>query len=168
MNMDESSIRALIEVGQAIFPMLSVLSALVGLWMIGSAGLLMWRAGSDHPQARQSGIAGPLLTKSLVGALFLQFSRSIEMTRELVGGAGAEVRAGIVEAAGPSAGSGFWGLVMAALFLWLTVIGALAMFRGFYLWHKAGAGDNQGGGGDHAWAALWHVLAGAIAINIGS
>lgn len=168
MNFDASNIQAFIAVAQAMFPMLSVISALVGLWMIGSAGLMLWRAGSDHPAARQSGLAGPLLTKTIVGALLLQFARSIEMTRELMGGAGAEVRAGIVQAAGPSAGSGFWGLVMSALFMWLTVIGTLSIFRGFYLWHKAGAGDNQGGGGDHAWAGLWHVIAGAIAINIGS
>lgn len=169
LSYDASDVQSFMEVSRAFMPFLGIAGALTGLYLIGSAGVTMFKAGAN-PQGHQGDapVGQVVLVKSIIGALFLQFSRSVEMTRELMGGAGVGVREGLAYAVPAQAGGGFWGAVMAAGFLWLSVIGTIAIFRGFLLWVKAGSGENSRGGGDDTWAGFWHIVAGGIAINIGS
>lgn len=68
------------------------------------------------------------------------------------------------------AGGSFWTLLMNTCLVWVATIGCIGMFRGFLLWNKAGAGDSAMGqsSGDYFWRGLWHIIGGAIAINIGT
>lgn len=170
MDMDGSQVQAFIAFAQEVLPLLAVAGALVGLYLIGSAGFEMWAAGADGRSMRRSSEA-PVMqvvaVKSVIGALLLTFGRTVDMTRELTGGAGAGMRQSLAYAVTSSSASGFWGLVLQAAFLWLAVIGTIAVFRGFLLWVRAGSGEG-GKGSDLQWAGFWHIVAGGIAINLGT
>lgn len=145
---------------------LSVFAVLAGIVMFASAAraLLKTQGYDQGPNLLGVGV------RMFIGAALFQLARSIEDTRTgLLAGAGQEVRVmmGTVMPAG--AGGGFWQLLLSTCLVWIATIGCIGMFRGFLLWNKAGAGDSQGGqGGDFFWRGLWHIVGGAIAINIGT
>lgn len=171
MNMDPAVVQGFIDLAQEMLPLLGMLGALIGLYLIGSAGVSMFKAAGDG-RSMQSGSEAPVgqvvVVRCLIGSLLLTFNRTVENTVALTGGAGAGVRETLAYSAGQGAGGGFWALVLQAAFLWLAVVGVIAIFRGLHLWVKAGSGQSSGGGSDDVWAGVWHILAGGIAINLGT
>jgi hypothetical protein len=153
---------------RVIIPLFAVLGVLSGLAIIASAARMLLVGGSGR---FGSGQEDPSLMavaiKLFIGACLIQFSTSIGWTRDVLAGAGTEVREAMAYVV-PAGGNGVWTQVLAACLLWVATIGVAAMYRGFLLWNKAGSGENQGGDGDYFMRGLWHILAGGVCINIGT
>ena len=151
--------------GVQLRTVLSAISALTGLILFAVAGRMLVKTnrGDEGPNLGAVGIS------LFVGAALLQIARSIEDTRTgLLAGAGAEVRTMMSTAIPAGSGGPFWTLLLSTCLIWIATIGAIGMFRGFLLWNKAGSGEQQGGAGDYFWRGLWHIVGGAICINIGA
>lgn len=149
----------------AIIPLFSVFGVLAGLVIIGKAiGMLLEPqgqsvAGGDTPPLSVIGL------KVFIGAALLQFSTSVDWNRDLLGGVGGGLRETMAFALPNSAP--VWNMVLSSCMLFLVAVGLAGTFKGFILWNKAASGDRSGGGGDLFWAGLWHLVGGAICINIG-
>ena len=147
-------------------PVLSAISVLAGLVLFAIAGKLLIKGGRGMDEGPNFVAIG---TSIFIGAALIQIARSIDDTRTgLLAGAGSEIRGAMTAAGVIPAGAGIWGLLISTCLVWVATLGAFGMFRGFLLWHKAGSGDQQGGSGDYFWRGLWHILGGAICINLGT
>lgn len=145
---------------------LSAIAVLAGIFLFATAGRALIKGGRGQDEGPNLPAIG---ISMFVGAALVQFSRSITDTSSgLLAGAGSEVRTMMTSAIGAGTGGPFWTLLMSTCLVWIATIGAVGMFRGFLLWNKAGSGDSQGGQGDYFWRGLWHIIGGAICINIGS
>ena len=153
--------------GVQLRTVLSAVSALAGLILFAVAGRTLLKGGRGPDEGPHLGAVGIHL---FVGAALLQIAKSIEDTRiGLLAGAGSEVRTMMTTVVPAGSGGPFWILLMSTCLVWIATIGAIGMFRGFLLWNKAGSGDQQGGNsGDFFWRGLWHIIFGAICINIGA
>ena len=152
--------------GVQLRTVLSAISVLTGLVLFAVAARMMLKGGRGPDEGPNLPAIG---TSMFIGAALIQIARSIEDTRNgLLAGTGSEVRAAMTGVMPAGAGGGIWGLLMSTCLIWIATIGAVGMFRGFLLWNKAGSGDQQGGAGDYFWRGAWHVIGGAICINIGS
>ena len=130
----------------------------------GRGGYLL--AFGDPNRGRDEVPFGAVATNLFIGAALITFARSVSNTQELLGGAGTGVR-GAVAYVAPAAGGSIWTRALAAAFMWVSAVGACAVFKGLLLWHELGGGGNRGGGGDLFWKGLWHILGGGLAINMG-
>lgn len=166
MNIDVAAVfGALNSLATVVIPLFALLGVLTGVVMIGQAGkLLVWGrpgGGSESPPL------GAVAVKLLIAACLMQLGTSIDWTRNgLMAGAGSGTRDAMTLVTATPAP--IWTLIVSTGLLWLAAIGVAGVYRGFLLFAKAGSGDSQGGqGGDFFWRGLWHILGGAICINIG-
>ena len=58
----------------------------------------------------------------------------------------------------------FWTSFLVRTYAWLFLLGVCAIFRAFLLFNRAAQGDAQEG--DGFWRGFWHILGGAILVNI--
>lgn len=151
----------------AILPLFSLFGVIAGLYLLGSASmeLLSDGRGGGGPHAQGPNLSA-IGVKVLIAACLLQFATSIEWTSnglmDGVGGGAREAMALVIVNQSPT-----WELILKTSFLWLQLVGVAGMFRGFLKLHEAGSGDNQRGGSDPFWSGVWHLIGGAILINIG-
>lgn len=152
--------------GVQLRTVLTAIAGLSGLILFAIAGRALVKPGRGH----DDGPNLPAIAVNLfIGASLLQIARSIDDTRNgLLAGTGREVREMMAYALPAGTGGNMWTLLMSTCLVWIATIGAIGMFRGFLLWNKAGSGEAQGGSGDYFWRGLWHIIGGAICINIGS
>lgn len=153
------------DLASALMPLFSVFGVLAGLYMLAAAAKsLVWRHSDGQPYEGNPNL-GEIGIKILIAACLLQFSTSIEWTTNgLLAGTGSGTRdamALVVTSTSPT-----WDMILKVSFLWLAAVGVMGMFKGFLLWHKAASGDSNHG--DPFWAGLWHIVGGAILINIGT
>lgn len=151
---------------KAFIPTLSVLAFVLGLVLIGRAGLLMVY-GREGRGVHDDVPMGSVVTHLLIGAAFVQFARTVKNNLEVLGGAGSEVRTALAYVQASASGSQVVALGIATAMAWLGAIGIAAVFRGLLLWKSGGDGSNRGGGGEVFWRGLWHIVGGGVCINIG-
>ena len=149
--------------------LLPALAMLVGLLFIFSALRGVASKGSDtrsmQGRADQSwaGIGGQLL----VGGLLLRFGATIEDVSVLLTGAGVQDYRGVMAYAPMPQGAGPWLQVIEVCLLWVHMLGYAGAFRGLLLWKKAADGGHSGGqGGDLFNQGLWHLIGGALCVNM--
>lgn len=148
-------------IAAAMLPLLGAVAALMGLFFIGKAVFGLF------PSDRNADIRpGLLVMQALVGAMLLRASGTVQWAREIVGGTGSGLRS-YLTISGP-ASSGILQQIVSVGMLWVAVIGFLGVIRGLALWREAAMGDARSSGKDPFWAGLWHILGGAIAVNIGT
>lgn len=164
MNIDIAAVFAeLNSIALALLPLFSLFGIVAGLVLLAKAAKsLVWGGhnGQQDPEI------GAILGRMFMAACLIQFGVSIDWTRDLLAGVGSGTRTAmsvIVTSSSPS-----WQAILDGSLLWLAVIGVAGMFRGFLLMDKAVSGDNQQNGGDFFWRGLWHIIGGAICINIGT
>lgn len=164
MNIDIAAVFAYLnDFAKAILPLFSVFGVIAGLYLLGTAAKKLMEDG------RSGSGEGPnfsaIFARILIGGVMLQFSLSIDWTKAgMLGGVGSGARSSmalVVNNTSPT-----WNAILDASFLWLAVIGVAGMFRGFLKFNKAASGEGQQGGDDF-WSGLWHIIGGAILINIG-
>lgn len=61
-------------------------------------------------------------------------------------------------------GSAIAAIVWPAISTWVVLLGTAGFMRGFLLFDKASQGGQDSG--DTAWRGLWHVVGGALAVNL--
>lgn len=169
MNIDIAETFAYLnEMAVAVLPLFGLFGTIGGVYLVAGAGKSLF---TDNKGAGGPNEQGPNLSavgiKLLIAAILFQFGTSILWTKDdLLAGIGTGARATmalVVVSSSPT-----WDIILKTSFIWLQIVGAIGMFKGFLLWNKAGSGNSQGGGGDDVWKGIVHVLGGAILINIGS
>ena len=146
----------------ALIPLFSVFGVVTGLILIRSAAMeLMGKNSRGEDGPNFSAVCGRLL----IAGVFFQFAVSVGWTTSLFGGTQTSTRAAMALVINTS--NPVWDSVMDASFLWLQLIGYAAVFRGFIKWNAAVGGDNNGNGKDEFWAGMWHIVGGAVLVNLG-
>jgi hypothetical protein len=76
------------------------------------------------------------------------------------------IKQALAYAQGTAGGAGGGGLtfVWAAISAWVVFLGTVGFFRGFLLFDEASQGGQNSG--DAFWRGLWHVIGGAICVNV--
>lgn len=124
--------------------------------------------GGANPLAHPDGgiKAGSFLGRMAVSALMLSLGWSLGTTVETFFGAQVSVRAALAYAPIQQMGNDYWKLVWNVILVWIILIGVAGFFRGLVLLHEAASGSQQQGN-DLSWRAIWHLIGGAAAVNIG-
>ncbi|CAN7784768.1 hypothetical protein LJR175_008431 [Variovorax sp. LjRoot175] len=147
--------------GKAFVPLVYWGALLVGVFFTGSALLKIAKMGHDSPGGKPptwAGIGGNLLVT--VGCTML--SAWVDSFTKDFGGLGEGVASQMAYMRDGSSGSlkPLWD----AIYAWLFLLGVCAIFRAFLLFNRAAQGDAQEG--DGFWRGFWHILGGAILLNI--
>lgn len=154
----------------ALIPLLATGFAVVaGLVIIYTAIAALFRKGAEGRSAgSQDPGYGSIAFRLLIGGAFLRFAATVEDISILLTGSGVQDYRGVLAYSPlPSAGAGAWMQVFEVCLLWLVMIGWAGAFKGLLLWNKASNGGGGGGGaGDLFWQGTWHLIGGALAVNI--
>jgi len=152
----------------AINLLLPPLAVLIGLWVIYSA--IRKLAEKGNPRQSMGGrdaTWGGIGMQLLIGGLLLRFGATVEDISLLITGAEIQGYQGVMAYAPMPQGGGAWQQVIEVCLLWVVMIGWAGAFRGLMLWNKAADGGGGGGnGGDLFWQGTWHLIGGALAVNM--
>lgn len=136
------------------------LSAILGLFFLVTAFVRMAKgAGQDGPRGSLgSGTVG----RVIIGAILLSLAATADIfTTTIFGGAGAQFKGlSIAGVAAPTLARAE--SVMAAILVFIQIIGFIAFMRGFLMLRALADGNN----GVSTAAAATHIVGGAVAINI--
>ncbi len=153
---------------EAFIPFLvTALTVVAGLIVIYSGLSALFRKGSDsRSQGSEPGYGG-IAVRLLVGGMLLRFGATVEDISLLLTGAGVQDYRGVLAYSPLPGGNNAWTQVYEVCLLWLVMIGWAGAFRGLLLWNKASNGSSGGGSaGDLFWQGTWHLIGGALAVNI--
>lgn len=147
--------------GKALVPLVYWGALLIGLVFAGSALNKIAQMGKDGPSSQQAtwaGVGGNLL----VTAGCTMLNAWVESLSKEFGGFGEGIASQLAYMRDNSAGplAPLW----AAIYAWLFLLGVCAIFRAFLLFNRAAQGHSQEG--DGMWRGFWHLLGGAILVNI--
>lgn len=146
------------------------LAVLLGLVMMFSAVRTMFRMG-DRQAASDPG-AGPVswgrvAGQALVGALLLQYARTMQDMSMLLFGAPIQDASAVMAYFPALQGMGKWTEAVNVALLWVVTLGWIFGLRGLLQWNKAIAGGGSAGqNGDLLWGGTWHLLGGAAMVNL--
>lgn len=143
---------------------LSVVAGLVVIYTSLSALFLKGGARSTGQEPSYGAIGFRLL----IGGALLRFAATIEDISMMLTGAGVQDHRNVLAYSPlPSAGASAWMQVFEVCLLWLVMIGWAGAFKGLLLWNKSTSGGGSGGSsGDLLWQGFWHLLGGALAVNV--
>jgi hypothetical protein len=154
---------ALQQDASGLISIMGILGLLFGTVVLGKAGVMMIKG---DPRTGEAPV-GKVIVQALMGGALMQFGATVSMIRGETGGLGSGARSAVMDGMPASGGSALWGVVLGAVFTWLACLGGFAMMRALVMWNAAGSGDSQGGGKDAFWSGFWHLLGGAVCMNIG-
>lgn len=119
------------------------------------------KSGGGYGQDKGWGaIAGRLLMASCLVTLANKLDSLIATT-----GNTEPLRQALAYAQGAAGGgNGPLAFVWAAISAWVVLVGTAGFMRGFMLFDKASQGQQDSG--DAFWRGLWHVVGGAICVNV--
>jgi len=147
--------------------LLTAASVIAGLWLIFAAISALFKKSSDSRGASQEMSYGGIAGRFLVGGLMLRFGATVEDLSVLITGAGIQDIGGVMAYAPMPQGAGPWQQVIEVCLLWVVMLGWAGAFRGLLLWNKAASGGGSGGSaGDLMWQGLWHLVGGALCVNM--
>jgi hypothetical protein len=150
------------EAATDLIGLMGILGLLIGVVMLGQAAA---RLIKGDPRTGEPNLTA-VLVRSFIGSCLMQFATMVSSFREETGSLGSGVRTQMLDYAS-SSGSSLWSVAVTAVLMWVACIGGFAIMRGFLLLNQAGSGDSPAGGGSPGWGGFWHILAGAICMNIG-
>ena len=147
--------------GKALVPLVYWLALLIGVFFAGSALMKivkMWKDSAGGQPATWGGVGGNLL--ATLGCTVL--SSWVDSLTKDFGGLGEGVASQMAYLRDNSAGSlqPLWN----AIYAWIFLLGVVAIFRAFLLFNRAAQGNAQEG--DGFWRGFWHIVGGAILVNI--
>ena len=155
---------------QTALPVVAALSWATGLGLVAYVGYRM--AFSRAPGGQGYGSGGPISPVAVAALLFLagvfmELPAMVRSTAQTVLGGTSDYRQALALVPQYSGGNAFWTLVLGVVVMWIVLIGAVAAYRGFLLWMEMANGGGGSGKGDLFWRGLWHIVFGALAVNIG-
>lgn len=165
-------LEAMREFAEFAVPAVAAISMVAGFILMVSTlvklGQVSRGAGSNPLAHPDGGVkAGAFLGRLAVSALMLSLGWSLTTTIETFFGAPVSVRAALAYAPIQQMGNDYWKLVWNVIIVWIILIGVSGFFRGLLLLHDSASGSQQQSGGDLIWRAFWHLIGGAVAVNIG-
>lgn len=155
---------------QASLPVVAAVSWATGVGLVGYVGYRM--AFSRAPGGQGWGSGGPISPGAvaallLLAGVFIELPAMVQSTAVTVLGGSSSYRQALALVPQYSGGNAFWTLVLEVIVMWIVLIGAVASYRGVLLWVEMANGGGGGGKGDLFWRGLWHIVFGALAVNIG-
>lgn len=120
------------------------------------------KAGAYASNEKSMGsIAGRLLLSSCLVTLASKLDLIVATN-----GSTEPIKQALAYAQGTASGGGSGGLsfIWAAISAWVVFLGTAGFMRGFLLFDKASQGGQDSG--DAFWRGLWHVVGGAICVNV--
>lgn len=148
----------------------SMVAFLLGFWlMFSSLQRLYKRSAYPHAQYQPDNSWWTILLRAATGGVLMTFAGSINETMQLLFGTGIQdyrTTMSYTPLADIGAKGGVYQKVMELVLLWVFVISMFGFMRGWLLWIKAGDGQGNGQGGDLMWRGFWHILFGAIGMNL--
>lgn len=108
---------------------------------------------------------GAILFRLMIASCFVTLASKLDMIIA-TNGDSQPLKQALAYAQG-SAGGGTGGalsFVWAAISTWVVFLGTAGFFRGFLLFDKASQGGQDSG--DNAWRGLWHIIGGALCVNV--
>ncbi len=134
------------------------LAGLVGMFYVAQSLFKMWKKSEDNGVNIK---AGEILSPLLIGGLLLQWTFTSDMASETLGLSG-----GALGYKAKAGGTQYSQDVVDAVLVGVSALGAISIFRGLLKWKAAGEGLQNNSGSDPVWGGLWHILGGAIGLNI--
>lgn len=145
--------------------LLTALAVVTGLYLVFSAVVSIYKKSSDVRDQESS--YGAIALRLLIGGMLLRFGATVEDVSLLITGTQIEDYRGVLAYAPLPEGAGLWRQVMEVVLLWVVMLGWAGAYRGLLLWAKATNGGGSGGnGGDLFWQGIWHLIGGALAVNL--
>lgn len=165
----EAMLAGLRAMASNLIPLITgALTVFVGLGIIGSAVMTLVRAGDPRANQGQGSPWVKVFVKLLIGALLLQFGTTMQDMSQMLFGSQIQDYRGVLAYANVPSGAGPWKNILEVCLLWVVMLGWVAAFRGFLQWNAAASGSGGSGGssGDGFWKGFWHIVGGAVAINM--
>lgn len=155
---------------QASLPLVAAVSWVTGVGLVAYVGYRM--AFSRAPGGQGYGAGGPISVGTvaallLLAGVFMELPAMVRSTAQTVLGSTTDYRQALALVPQYSGGNAFWTLVLEVIVMWIVLIGAVASYRGVLLWMEMANGGGGSGKGDLFWRGLWHIVFGALAVNIG-
>jgi hypothetical protein len=153
---------------EAFIPfLLTALSVVAGFFVIYSAIAAIFRKGGDGRSSSPDVGWGSIAVRLLVGGLLLRFGATVEDLSVLITGETVQDYRGVLAYSPIPASAGPWIQVFEVCLLWVVMLGWAGAFRGLLLFNKATNGGGGGGSaGDLFWQGTWHLIGGALAVNM--
>ncbi|TAL65703.1 MAG: hypothetical protein EPN79_11015 [Burkholderiaceae bacterium] len=149
------------ELAKLLTPLVYWGALLVGFYFAGSALHKIVKMGNDGHSGQAptwGGVAGNLLVT--LGTVAL--SSWVTSLSNNFGGLGSGISSQLAYMRDNSTSS--LAPLWTAIYAWLFLLGVCAIFRAFLLFNRAAQGHAQEG--DGFWRGFWHILGGAILVNI--
>jgi hypothetical protein len=107
---------------------------------------------------------GAICFRLLIASCLVTLAGKLDMIIATNGDTGAAKQA-LAYAQGTTNGGGApLAIIWGAISTWVVFLGTAAFMRGFLLFDKASQGGQDSG--DNAWRGIWHVIGGALCVNI--
>lgn len=142
------------------------LALAIGIVITFQAVLAIVRKGHSNPGAFGGERSwGSIVMQLAIGSCLATLAQKLDLIIATNGDA-SSVRAALYYAQGSSGGAagGPLAFIWAAIASFCVLMGTAGFARGFLLWNKASLGTQESG--DLFWRGIWHVIGGAITINI--
>lgn len=108
---------------------------------------------------------GAIAGRVMAGSCLITLAQKLEMIIATNGNTEPMKQAlAYVQQTSSGGGGGTLSFVWAAISAWVIFMGTVGFMRGFLLFNKASQGGQDSG--DAFWRGLWHVIGGALAVNI--
>lgn len=138
----------------------------VGLALIYMALQRIYRGQQPGTSEERSFTWGGVAAQLLIGGLVLRLGPTMSDMSQLLFGSDVQDIRGVMAYAPLPAQAGMWRQVLEVCLLWVVLLGWAGFFRGLLLWNKGVSGADSGNGGDYFWRGTWHLVGGAVAVNL--
>jgi len=139
-----------------------ILAVAVGVFFILSAIAKLIKKGM--PRSGEESSNGEILGQFLVGALLTVMGWSMGLVTGMTTGEAAAAQSALSYVVDGHAGNPVFAAIWRAIIIWCAFLGTVAFFRGFLILNKATQGGREAG--DDVWRAFWHILGGALTVQI--
>jgi len=139
-----------------------ILAVAFGVGFILSAVVKLIKKGM--PRNGEEATNGEIGGQFVIGALLVAMGWTMGLVTGASAGEAAAVQSALSYVREGHQGNEVIDGIWQAIILWCVFLGTIAFFRGFLILNKATQGGREAG--DDAWRAFWHILGGALTVQI--
>lgn len=144
------------------FIYLAAMCAGIVLGLMGIVDVAKKGKASGYGQEKSWGAIG---FRMVVASCMVTLANKLEMIIATNGDSqGIKTALAYAQGTAGGGGGGTLSFMWAAISAWVVFMGTIGFFRGFLLFDKASQGGQDSG--DNTWRGLWHVIGGALCVNI--
>lgn len=148
------------ELAQMLMPVIYISAAFCGLWYAALALMKIRDMGKDN--GRDTPTWGAVMGNLLVTLVSTCLASWVHTLSENYGsiGSGLSSQMAYMRDSAASDLKPMW----TAIYAWMLLLGVCAIWRAVLLFNRAAQGNSRDG--DSWWAGFWHVVGGAVLVNI--